>query len=119
MAGRLYLDEDSMIRALARALRSRGVDVETALEAKMIERPDDEHLAYAASSRRVLFTCNVGHFCALHKAYLEQGKTHAGIIVEPHQGRSVGAQLRGILTLFGELSPEQMENRLEFLSYWS
>jgi hypothetical protein len=33
---RLYLDEDSMSRSLVRALRSRGVDVMTALDAGMI-----------------------------------------------------------------------------------
>ncbi len=108
-----------MNRALVRALRGRGVEVETALEAGMIERSDEDHLAHAASAQRVLFTCNVGHFCALHREYLDEGKMHAGIVVEPRQRRSVGAQLRALLTLFGELSPEQMENRLEFLSYWA
>ena len=35
---RLYFDEDSMHHGLVRALRARGVDVVTALEAGMIER---------------------------------------------------------------------------------
>jgi hypothetical protein len=39
---RLYFDEDSMRRSLVRALRARGVDVITALDAGMIEREDDE-----------------------------------------------------------------------------
>ena len=38
---RLYLDEDTMDKALVSALRARGVDVLTAQEATMIERPDD------------------------------------------------------------------------------
>jgi hypothetical protein len=41
---RLYIDEDSMDRALLRALRARGVDVITALEEGMTEREDTEHL---------------------------------------------------------------------------
>jgi hypothetical protein len=41
---RLYVDEDSMRHALVEALRARGVDVLTALEAGMIERKDEEHL---------------------------------------------------------------------------
>jgi len=45
---RLYIDEDSMSHALFRALRSRNVDVTTALESGMIEREDQEHLQFAA-----------------------------------------------------------------------
>jgi hypothetical protein len=41
---RLYLDEDSIRHGLVQALRARGVDVVTALEAGMRERPDDENL---------------------------------------------------------------------------
>jgi hypothetical protein len=44
MTIRLSLEEDSMRHALARALRSRGVDVITALEAGMSERQDEPHL---------------------------------------------------------------------------
>ncbi len=36
-----------MRRSLVRALRARGVDVITALDAGMIEREDAEHLDYA------------------------------------------------------------------------
>lgn len=35
---RLYLEEDSMRRSLVRALRARGIDVITALDAGMIGR---------------------------------------------------------------------------------
>jgi hypothetical protein len=41
---RLYIDEDAMNKGLVQALRARGIDVITALEADMIERPDEEHL---------------------------------------------------------------------------
>ena len=43
---RLYFDEDSMHRGLVRALRARGVDVVTALEAGMIERQDVSDRGY-------------------------------------------------------------------------
>jgi hypothetical protein len=45
---RLYLDEDTMRRALVFALRARGVDVLPAAEAGMINRDDGSHLAIAA-----------------------------------------------------------------------
>jgi hypothetical protein len=38
---RLYFDEDSMQHALVNALRARGIDVLTALEAQRIERSDE------------------------------------------------------------------------------
>lgn len=53
---RLYFDEDSMDHALVVALRARGVDVVTALDAGMIERPNEEHLEHAAAEDRALYT---------------------------------------------------------------
>jgi len=38
---RLYIDEDAMDKDLVQALRARGVDVMTALDAGMIERSDE------------------------------------------------------------------------------
>ena len=62
MTMRLYIDEDSMSRALVRALRARGIDVTTALDEGMIERTDAEHLAFATNQGRVLYSFNVGDF---------------------------------------------------------
>ena len=75
----LYLDEDSMDKALVHALRARGVDVMTALEADMIERDDQEHLDFATAQGRVLYSFNVGDFSRLHTTYLAGDKSHAGI----------------------------------------
>ena len=44
---RLYFDEDSMDKALVRALKARGVDVITALQEDMIEQDDEVHLRFA------------------------------------------------------------------------
>ena len=115
---RLYMDEDSMDRALVRALRARGVDIRTALEEGMIEREDMEHLDYATSHRRVLFTLNVSDFCRLHAQYLTLGKGHAGIILAQQQHYSVGEQMRLLLKLFATRSAEEMKNRVEFLGGW-
>jgi len=38
---RLYIDEDAMDKDLVQALRARGVDVMTALDAGMIEHSDE------------------------------------------------------------------------------
>lgn len=118
MSIRLYIDEDSMSHALARALRARNVDVTTALEQDMIEQSDAAHLDYAAAQGRVLFSFNVGDFCRLHNEYLAQGKSHSGIIVSPQQRFSVGEQMRRLLRLAANRSAEQMCNNIEFLGQW-
>jgi uncharacterized protein with PIN domain len=82
----LYFDEDSMRRSLVRALRARGVDVITALDAEMIEREDAEHLDYATEQGRVLCSFNVGDFCRLHSDYVAQGKSFGRLRTGPTPG---------------------------------
>ncbi len=74
MQARLYIDEDAMDDDLVQALRLRGVDVETALEAGLVGRPDEEQLAHAAEAGRVLYTFNVGDFMNLHGEYISSGQ---------------------------------------------
>lgn len=112
---RLYIDEDAMARALVNGLRARGFDVLTVLEAGMKGRDDPAQLAYATQQGRVIYTFNVGHFCQLHTEYLEQGKTHSGIIVVPRQKYSIGEQLRKLAGFISSTTAEEMKNRLHFL----
>ena len=115
---RLYMDEDSMDHALVRALRARGVDVMTALEAGMIERRDADHLEFAASEHRVLCTFNIADFYRLHTECLARGESHDGIILVPQQRYSVGETMRRLLRLVAAVSSDAMKNRAEFLSVW-
>jgi hypothetical protein len=115
---RLYFDEDSMRRSLIRALRSRGVDVITALDAEMIEHRDADHLDYATRQGRVLCSFNAGDFYRLHTEYAARGKPHAGIILMRQQHYSVGEQMRRLLRLIAAKSVDDMKNCVEFLSAW-
>jgi predicted nuclease of predicted toxin-antitoxin system len=115
---RLYFDEDSMRRGLVRALRARGMDVITALDAEMVERRDEEHLDYATEQGRVLCSFNVADYCRLHSSYLAQGKPHAGIILMRQQHYSVGEQMRRLLGLAASKSGDEMKNWIDFLSAW-
>lgn len=115
---KLYLDEDAMDRDLAEALRQRGVDVLTALEAGMIERPDIEHLEFAASQSRVLYSFNVGDFAALHRDFLTGGDHHAGIILARQQRLGLGEQMRRLLRLIGTRTAKEMQDKIEFLGAW-
>ena len=118
MTIRLYFDEDSMRHALVQALRARGMDVVTALEARMIERNDAEHLDFATSHGRALFSFNVQDFYQLHTRYMAEGKTHAGLILARQQAYSVGELMRRLLRLSTAKTPEQLKNTVEFLSAW-
>ena len=63
---KLYLDEDTISRALIRALRARGVDLLTAQEAKRIGMSDEAKLAFAAAQSRTIFTFNTRDFAIFH-----------------------------------------------------
>ena len=103
---------------LVQAVRARGVDVITALDAGMIERADEEHLDYATAQGRVLYSFNAGDFYRLHTAFLAQGKSHPGIILARQQRYSMGEQTRRLLRLIAAKSAEEMKNQVEFLSAW-
>jgi hypothetical protein len=115
----LYFDEDSVNRALIRALRARGMDVTNAVDAGHAGLPDRLQLEHATTEGRVLFTYNVGDFFALHTQFRQEGQSHAGLILAVQQRYSVGEQMRRILRMNRERSSNDMRNRVEFLTDWS
>lgn len=118
MAFPLYVDEDSLATALVQALRSRGVDVVTAIEAGFNGYPDDQQLEYATSQGLVLYSCNRGDFSALHTIYLTEGLSHAGIILGQQKRYSIGEQMRRLLKLMEATDAGGMRDQMVFLSEW-
>jgi Tfp pilus assembly protein PilZ len=57
-------------------------------------------------------------FCILHKAWVSQGISHAGIIVAPQQRYTLGEELLRLVRLTGSVTAEEMQDRIEFLSRW-
>ena len=112
---RLYVDEDAAEHAIVEALRNRGIDVLTVSEAAMDSETDESQLLRAASQSRSLYTLNVGDYCALHKRFLSEGKSHAGIIVIPRQRYSIGEEIRRLIHQASSITAEEMRDRLEFL----
>ena len=94
------------------------MDVVTALEAETVNHDDEDHLAKAALSGRVLYTFNVADYCILHQAWISQERFHAGIIVAPQQRYSTGEELRLLMRLIASVTAEEMRNPLEFLYSW-
>ncbi len=114
----LYFDEDSVNRALIRALVARGMDVTNAIDAGRAGSPDGVQLEHAAADGRVLFTYNVGDFFALHTRFRQDGRSHAGLILAVQRRYSVGEQMRRILRMNRERSSDDMRDRVEFLRSW-
>ena len=116
---KLYLDEDVMNGGLVQALRLRGVDVISVRDTRMQGRTDEQQLEYATSMDRVLYSFNVRHFMALHTRFLEEGRSHSGIILAKQERRfSVGEQLRLLLRVMTDLSAEQIRDQVVFLGAW-
>ena len=103
---------------LVRALRVRGVDVTTALEQGMIRRADVDHLEFANSQGRVLYSFNIGDYHQLHSEYLTLGKHHSGIILAQQQRYRLGEQMRRLLKIVAQVSAEEVKDSVMFLSAW-
>ena len=113
---RLYLDEDTISRALIRSLRARQVDILTAQETGLLGMSDEEQLRFAAQENRTLFTFNTRDFVQLHQIYLEEDKHHAGIVVSDQL--QVGLLTKRLLKLLDAKTGVEMQDWLEFLSNW-
>lgn len=106
---KFHLDEH-IDHAVARALRSRGVNVTTSTEIGLISVTDQEQLNYATLEMRVLVTQDED-FLALHAAGIE----HAGICYCHQQKHSIGDLMRLLLLVHDCLAPEEMLNHVEYL----
>ncbi len=115
---RLYFDEDAMQNALVLALRTRRIDVVTALDDGMVNRSDEAHLGRSSSDGRVLFSFNMRDYSLLDQQWISHGEAHSGIILASQQRYSIGEQLRRLLYLLNKRSAEEMLSRMEYLSNW-
>ena len=105
---KFYTDEH-VSKAVIHGLRQRGVDVLTVGDASMLGATDEEHLAWARSESRVLFTQDPD-FLRLHGAGLQ----HAGIVYA-RQGTPIGDIIRGLILIHQLLEPEEMKDHVEYL----
>jgi hypothetical protein len=86
----LYADEDAAENAVVSALRQQGIDVLTVLDAGLGTSSDEDHLRFASSVGRALYSLNVGDFARLHQQFCARGDEHAGIILIPRQRYFIG-----------------------------
>lgn len=104
---RFYTDEH-VSRAVVRALRARGADVQTVAEAGRLGATDADHLAYTLRNGRVLFTQD-DDFLRLAGSH-----AHAGIVYAP-QRTPIGEVVRGLILIYHVLAASEMTGRIEFI----
>lgn len=115
---RLYVDEDTMDDELMEALRTHNIDAISVRDVSRQGHSDEQQLLYATEQGRVLYGFNVKDYVVLHSRFLEQGLSHAGILLAHKHRYSIGEQMRRIVRLAETLSVEEMQNRLEYLGSW-
>jgi hypothetical protein len=113
-----YLDEDCSEIALIDALIARGFVVQTPDAIGLQGREDLAQLDWSARNRFTLITHNVGDFVRLHSNFIAEGRDHYGIVLMRQQSLGIGEKLRRLIKIGSRFSPDEMKNRLEYLSNW-
>ena len=111
----LFIDEDVQ-QDLADALRQRGYDAESCREAGRHNQriPDEAQLAYAAQNGRTILVYNSRDYVPLARAWADQGRHHAGIIVSA-QITDTGELLRRVMHHLDTIDPAWQDNTLIWL----
>ena len=105
---RLYADEN-MPKVVMRELRSRGIDIVSAVELGRRGASDGDHLRWATADGRAVLTRDKD-FLRLHGS----GLSHCGIAYAS-QKRSVGQMISGVLRLLQSKDAASMKGQLEYL----
>ena len=108
----LYLDEDVHV-VIADLLQGRGFVATTARDEELLEKSDEEQLAYAVGQRKTLLTHNRHDFEALAREYASTGKTHYGIILAvrypPYE------IVRRLMRFLNHVTADEMQNQVRYI----
>ena len=104
-----FQTDEHIQKGVIRALRARGVDVLTTTDAGLLGATDEKQLEYAHRERRVMITQDQD-FLRLAAA----GFAHSGIAYA-RVGNSIGEIQYWLLILGDVMTPEEMENHIEYL----
>jgi predicted nuclease of predicted toxin-antitoxin system len=110
---RIYTNE-SVDVAIAEGLKRRGVDAFSARDTENLGLTDEEQLVFAGSEKAAIFTHDTD-FLRIAARWMEQGRSHYGIIYCHPKSYSIGECLRKLRVLTSVLTPEDMINHIEFL----
>lgn len=110
---KIYTNE-SVPTAVAEGLKRRGIDARSCRDVGNYGLTDEQQLDYARQNDFVIFTHD-DDFLKLNVEYTTYGRGHAGIIYAHQRSFNVGECIRRIKIIVDILSPEEMENHIEFL----
>lgn len=111
----LYLDHDVHLYFVA-AIWRRTYEVYSTKECSNQRLPDEEQLNFAAERNWTLLSYNIADFHVLHRKWMTQRKTHAGIILATQF--DPGRTLRRLLNLLFLATPADLHSRILFLGSW-
>jgi predicted nuclease of predicted toxin-antitoxin system len=106
---RFHLDEHISPK-VARALRWKGIDVTTTVEAGLRTAPDEDHIQLARREGRGIVTDDSDLI-----AFAGSPTHHPGIVIVHRHQRSLRQIIRGLLLIYEVLEPEDMAGQTEFL----
>lgn len=109
MARIKYFTDEHVPNAVAKGLRTRGVDVTTAAEGGVLGAADPAVLTHARTEGRVVMTYDPD-FLRLHAT----GMPHAGIVFGTPD-MPIGVVIGGALLIAEILDADDMINHVEFL----
>jgi predicted nuclease of predicted toxin-antitoxin system len=108
---RFYIDENvRRYKGIAKALRLRGIDVVTPLEANLRTAEDPTHWQYVNANRLVLLTTD--------EDFLSTGSRqphHPGIVYYKQGERTIGQVINYLALIWELLDPEDIEGKVEFV----
>ena len=110
---RIYTNE-SVDVAIAEGLKRRGVDASSARDTGNLGLTDEEQLVYAGKEKAAVFTHDPD-FLRIAARWIEEGKTHHGIIYCHQKSYPIGECVRRLRMLTSVLTLEDMVNHIEFL----
>lgn len=115
---RWYVDDDAVERALIDSLHERGQDILAPSDVGLYGAPDGEHLSFAASESRTLISYNRRDFIALHFAWMEQGRQHAGIVLMKQRQMALGERIRRLSVIADLFAENGLTGQLLFIADW-
>jgi hypothetical protein len=112
---KVYLDED-VHHLIAHALRLRGWEAITTVDAGRQGSTDLEQIQFAAEHGYTILSYNVSDFARLHYEIAGEGNHHAGIIVATQDNPVANA--RTVLELVSTFSAADFTDQLIYLNNW-
>ena len=111
---RIYTDESVNV-AVVEGLKRRGVDAISAREAGNLGLTDEEQLIFAGKESVTIFTHDTD-FLQIAARWLNEGRSHQGIIYCHQKSYSIGECVRKLRMLTAVLSSDEMINHIDYLS---